>query len=235
MAVAAVIVGEQLEAMQAACTALIAERVAATPQGVTWNRPGMSLAAPDELEHRVREPGRYSFGSHGNLHRKEWAMLADLPRLSPILSAIFQSEDYLCWGAGGDFCLPGTIEYQHLHRDTGPGNFMDPAGRVQIWDLPPCEVTCNFPMVDFDCLNGPMCALLYARSARTYKFAHLLNVCRSRQIPGTQSSREQPPPVASEPEWMKLSTVAPLAAGGVIIRDLRAWHGTRGLIPTNPY
>ena len=26
-----------------------------------------------------------------------------------------------------------------------------------------------------------------------------------------------------QPEWMKLSTVAPLNAGGVIIRDLRAW------------
>ena len=26
-----------------------------------------------------------------------------------------------------------------------------------------------------------------------------------------------------QPEWMKLSAVAPLKAGGVIIRDLRAW------------
>ena len=40
-----------------------------------------------------------------------------------------------------------------------------------------------------------------------------------RQIPGTQNTREMPPPVASEPEWMKLSTVAPLKAGGMNLRD----------------
>merc|ERR1712046_182393 len=28
-----------------------------------------------------------------------------------------------------------------------------------------------------------------------------------------------------EPEWMKLSTLRPLPAGSVIVRDVRAWHG----------
>lgn len=149
VAVADVLEEAQLRRIQAACTSVIAERVAATPEGVTWSKPNVSLADPDELQYRVRQPGRYSFGSHNNLHRPEWAMLADLPRLSPLLTAIFQSEHYCCWGAGGDFCLPGTIEYQHLHRDIGPGDFKDPAGRVTIWDLPPFCVTCNFPMVDF--------------------------------------------------------------------------------------
>ena len=55
-------------------------------------------------------------------------------------------------------------------------------------------------MVDFNALNGPI-----------------------RQIPGTQNTHDQPPQVGVEPEWMKLSTVMPLKAGGVIIRDLRAW------------
>jgi hypothetical protein len=43
-----------------------------------------------------------------------------------------------------------------------------------------------------------------------------------RQIPGTQNTREGPPGLVDEPEWMKLSTVMGLKAGGVIFRDLRA-------------
>eukprot|EP01052_Picozoa_sp_SAG31_P047208 SAG31_NODE_9346_length_1292_cov_1.186924_2_plen_100_part_01 len=73
---------------------------------------------------------------------------------------------------------------QNLHRDIGPGDFLDPSGKIQIWDLPPYTVTINFPMVDFDNDVGPI-----------------------RQIPGTQNTREAPPPVPEEPEWMKLSTV----------------------------
>ena len=28
-----------------------------------------------------------------------------------------ESSDYRVWGSGGDLCLPGAIEYQHLHLD----------------------------------------------------------------------------------------------------------------------
>ena len=66
---------------------------------------------------------RYSFGSSsitGHLmHRPEWAMLLDLPTVTPILSAIFDSPEYIARGGGGDFCLPGATEYQHLHSDMG--------------------------------------------------------------------------------------------------------------------
>lgn len=184
----------QLRRVQAATAEVIAERLAETPNGVTYNKDGSI----------IRQPGRYSFGSHGNLHRPEWCMLADLPAVHTILRSIFQSSNFMCWGAGGDFCIPGTIEYQALHRDLGPnvGDFQDTTGRLEVWDLPPFAVTCNFPMVDFDYLNGPI-----------------------RQIPGTQNSRDPPPSPAEEPEWMRLSTVQPLGAGGVIIRDLRAYHG----------
>ena len=40
-------------------------------------------------------------------------------------------------------------------------------------------------------------------------------------------TREAPPKVADEPDWMKLSTVMGLKAGGVVFRDLRAWHFLR--------
>jgi hypothetical protein len=42
-------------------------------------------------------------------------MLIDLPTTTPILKAIFQSDDYYCGGGGGDVCLPGAIECQRLH------------------------------------------------------------------------------------------------------------------------
>ena len=32
--------------------------------------------------------------------------------------------------------------------DIGPGDFIDQTGRVELWDLPPMAVTCNFPMVE---------------------------------------------------------------------------------------
>ena len=45
-----------------------------------------------------------------------WASQIDLPTTTPILKRLFGSDDYVCHGAGGDLCLPGAVEYQHLHR-----------------------------------------------------------------------------------------------------------------------
>ena len=67
----------------------------------------------------------------------------------------------------------------------------------------PCPYVCvNFLTVDATTLNGP-----------------------TRQIPGSQHSRAPFPTLAEEPEWMRLSTVCPVPAGSVQIRDVRAWHG----------
>ena len=73
--------------------------------------------------------------------------------------------------------------------------------------LPCPAVCCNFLAQDFTKTNGP-----------------------TRQIPGTQNSREKIPAgrllqLAEEPLWMKYSTVCPAPAGSVLIGDLRAWHG----------
>jgi|TARA_B100000959_G_C14953971_1_gene612930 hypothetical protein len=168
---------------------------------------------------------RYSFGSASTtghqVHHPEWAMLIDLPTVTPILDAIFESPDYICRGGGGDFCLPGAIEYQPLHSDVGDrreiedhvaaadssasrfsGAFWDPRGLLTLRDLPCPYVCCNFLMTDFTALNGP-----------------------TRQIPGTQNSHEPIPTLDEEPDWMKLSTACPAPAGSVLIRDPRAWHG----------
>jgi hypothetical protein len=163
---------------------------------------------------------RYSFGGASltghQMHHPEWAMLIDLPTVTPILNAIFGSSDYHLRGGGGDFCLPGATRYQPLHSDMSgrqvhnlrdgtefvQGSFNDPRGTLTYRDLPCPYIACNFLMVDFTRLNGP-----------------------TRQIPGTQHSRTPIPTLAEEPEWMRLSTVCPAPAGSVLIRDVRAWHG----------
>ena len=158
---------------------------------------------------------RYSMGSASRtgelLHRPEWAMLVDLPTVTPIVTGIFGASTYMCNGGAGDFCLPGAIEYQRLHSDMSDriqgrhrihGSFHDHRGTLNYRDLPVPRVVCNFLMVDFTRTNGP-----------------------TRQIPGTQHSQAPMPNIFDEPEWMKLSTVCPAPAGSVLIRDVRAWHG----------
>jgi ectoine hydroxylase-related dioxygenase (phytanoyl-CoA dioxygenase family) len=189
---------DQLEVMRAGCDRVIHE-----------------ITALDKDRVGNRGSHRYSFGSGSvtgqQLHQPEWQMLIDLPRVTPIVTAIFSSPNYVLRGGGGDFCLPGASIYQPLHSDMGDrrehhgairGSFHDPRGMLTTRDLPCPYVCCNFLMVDFTKLNGP-----------------------TRQIPGSQHSRERPPSLDEEPEWMKLSTVCPAPAGSVLIRDVRAWHG----------
>ena len=80
--------------------------------------------------------------------------------------------------------------------------YFDRRGEVTLRDLP-CPYLCvNFLPQDVTRLNGP-----------------------TRQIPGTQNSRANIPGLPDEPEWMRLSTVCPVPAGSIMLRDTRAWHG----------
>jgi Phytanoyl-CoA dioxygenase (PhyH) len=198
-----VVVADALDADQLAFLRGGVERVVADILAVDPGRAGN------------RGSHRYSFGAAsttGNqLHHPEWRMLIDLPTVTPILTSIFGSSDYMLRGGGGDFCLPGAVEYQPLHADMGDrveyegrtfGSFHDPRGRISVRDLPVPYIACNFLVTDFTRLNGP-----------------------TRQIPGTQHSREPITKLKYEPEWMKLSTVCPAPAGAVLLRDVRAWHG----------
>ncbi len=177
-----------------------------------------------------RLPHRYSYGtssaSRQMLHEEVWASMADLPTTTPILAAIFGSKDYLVLGAGGDLCLPGAVEYQHLHADVGESNHISDerfriaeaigieirreektgeielATRRRIIDFTPPVVTINFAMCDLTWENGPI-----------------------RQILGSHAWQMRPPPPADEPEWMRLSTLVGAPAGAGVFRDNRAWHG----------
>ena len=173
------------------------------------------VMALDDARKGNRGSHRYSFGgsslTRSQLHRPAWQMLLSLPTVTQLLDVLFGSPHYILRAASGDFCLPGAVGYQPLHSDirdwvndkTSPfSSFHDPRGQLMLRDLPTPYICVNFLPQDVTHLNGP-----------------------TRQIPGTQKSREQIPSLAEEPEWMRLSTVCPAPAGSIMIRDTRAWHG----------
>ena len=175
----------------------------------------MDILALDKGRAGNRGSHRYSFGgsslTRSQLHRPEWQMLLDIPLVTQVVTAIFESRDYVLRAASGDFCLPGAVEYQPLHSDvrdwsdnaTTPFSaFHDPRRQLTVRDLPCPYVCVNFLPQEVTRLNGP-----------------------TRQIPGTQHARTPIPGLADEPEWMRLSTVCPAPAGAIMIRDVRAWHG----------
>ncbi len=189
---------EQIEVLQAGCQDVIDEVVSLDQDG-SGNRGAH----------------RYSFGgssmTRSQLHRPAWQMLLELQAVQTIVAAIFGSSDYILRAASGDFCLPGAVEYQRLHadvrdwvsaKDSPFSSFFDPLGVTSIRDLPCPYICVNFLPQDITQLNGP-----------------------TRQIPGTQNSRAHIPGLKFEPEWMRLSTVCPVPAGSIMIRDTRAWHG----------
>lgn len=197
--------------------ALTDDQLAALQSGC--DREIHSLLENDRGRTGNRGSHRYSFGSASRtgqlMHCPEWTMLLDLPTVTPIVTAIFDSPEYIAIGGGGDFCLPGATKYQPLHSDMDDrvrhqhkgktltfGSFFDPQGKLNYRDLPCPFVCCNFLINDATTINGP-----------------------TRQIPGTQNSQIDIPSLTNEPEWMRLSTVCPAPAGSVMIRDVRAWHG----------
>ena len=176
-----------------------------------------------------RLPHRYSYGtcsaSRQMLHHPAWANMIDLPTTTPIVTEIFGSSDYRVWGSGGDLCLPGAIEYQHLHSDGRDGQHLsearieqarrvgvelnaDRSGNLDvptiklIMEMTPPTVTINFLMADLTWENGPI-----------------------RQIPGTHTAQQPPPITDDEPDWMRYSTLVGAPAGAGVFRDNRAWHG----------
>lgn len=141
---------------------------------------------------------RQSFG--GQMNNWEWCVLIDLPTILPILDAIWQNDDYTCWGAGGDYSLPGA-KIQHLHSDGNKDYFNDPWARVTYRDPPAANIVVNFTIVDFTVENGAV-----------------------RFIPGTQRSHAPIPSLEEEPEWMRTNYLC-APANTAIIRDIRCWHG----------
>jgi hypothetical protein len=142
------------------------------------------------------------------------------------MTEIFGPRGYVVSGSGGDLCLPGAVEYQHLHADGRETSPLPPSRIAQgeslgvelerlegtdelhtqtqrmIIERTPPLLIINFLMSDLTWENGPI-----------------------RQIPGTHASAFQPPAPDDEPEWMRLSTLVGAPAGAGVFRDNRAWHG----------
>jgi ectoine hydroxylase-related dioxygenase (phytanoyl-CoA dioxygenase family) len=140
---------------------------------------------------------RHSFGDQ--IHHPEWAMLVDLATTLPIVEAIWNSADFTCMGAGGDYSLPGA-QIQRLHSDMGEF-FHDPQGTVTFHDVPAPFIVVNFLMTDFTVENGAI-----------------------RFVPCTQRSRLPPPELDEEPVWMQTNHLC-APAGTAVVRDVRCWHG----------
>ncbi len=177
-------------------------REALAPQALEFAQQGVQRVINAQFQEFGKEKmnrgfARHSFGDQ--LHHPEWAMLVDLPTILPVIDAIWQSQDYTCSGAGGDYSLPGA-KVQPLHADMG--DFLhDPQGRVTFWDVPTPFIVVNFPMVDFTRENGAI-----------------------RFVPGTQRSRGPLPTLDTEPLWMQEGLLC-APAGSAVIRDVRCWHG----------
>ncbi len=178
--VANALTDEQFASLKAGAHRVVAEQTAAIP-----------------LEKANRGFARYSFGSQ--IHHPEWAMLVDLPAILPIIETIFNSTQFTCSGAGGDYSLPGA-KIQKLHRDMHDV-INDPEQRVTIMDVPTPFIVVNFPMIDFNAKNGA-----------------------TRFVRGTHRSRHPIPTLKEEPDWMKRA-IACAPTQSAMIRDVRCWHG----------
>lgn len=165
------------------------------------HREAAELLCHDALRHGNRGFGRYSLGAAQKtghlLHRKEWAGLADLPAVSPLLCELFGEGGYICAGAGGDFVLGGVDMYQNLHSD------LNASGSHEREDPP--VVTVNVAVTPLTWENGP---------TRIIPGTHRLS-------PGCFWPPSQP----EENEAWRLFTVCPLPAGTAVVRDNRTWHG----------
>ena len=149
VALSGVLTDDQLKFAQEGARRVVAEQIAATP-----------------FEMANRGYARYSFGQQ--VQHPEWSMLVDLPTVLPILDAIWQSDDYTCSGAGGDYSNPGA-KIQHLHSDMND-ILNDPLAQVNVYDLPTPFIVINYLMTEFAEINGAI-----------------------RFVPGTQRTRLRPP------------------------------------------
>ena len=77
-----------------------------------------SMLALDPERLGSRGTHRYSFQkSWAQFGRADdWAVLIDPPATSAVVEAIFQSPDSRVAFLGGDFVLPGCVQYQGLHH-----------------------------------------------------------------------------------------------------------------------
>ena len=147
-----------------------------------------------------------------------------------ILTSIWGSPAFTCSGIGGDFVLPGAVEYQNLHRDGSPTMQLENGGTIDTRNLSPFLVVVNYPMVVKP--GEPTGHTAHNGASPPTTIRQLWVPLTNRQQPGvtrfvrgTHNSYEDVPSLENEPRWMKLAVTAPAPAGCAMIRDVRTWHG----------
>ena len=97
----------------------------------------MCARDPERLGNRGSH--RYSFAGAHKAVVPELSVLIDPPAVLETLEAIFESPDFSCEGVGGDYVLPGCVQYQHLHQDMGD-YLNDPRGQLDFRDMPVARI-----------------------------------------------------------------------------------------------
>ena len=122
----------QIETLRAGCAEAIAEITALDP-GSEGNRGA----------------GRYSFGgsslTRSQLHRPAWQMLLEIDFVIDLVTAIFGSPHFVLRAASGDFCLPGTLDYQRLHSDVRDWTSDDESPSAPSTTRPAAQVSAICP------------------------------------------------------------------------------------------
>ena len=188
------------------------ERLAIIRRGV--DQVVRHMLSYDEARWGNRGSHRYSLGSapaHFG-YQQEWSVLVDPPALKPVLTAIFGTPDYVnrTAASGGDFVLPGCLNYQALHADGPSGRHPIREKDVDVGALGFCV---TYPM---EIVHDP-----------SHTVGHGPCNGATRQIRYTQTNRSAVPPLESEPRWMLCSTTSPAKAGDAFVRDNRGWHGAQ--------
>ena len=187
---------ESREALRSGCDAVIRRIVTADPQ-----RRGN------------RDSHRYSFAGAAVEfgHVEQWALATvDCP---PVLAALTEiwggNPSFKVSSIGGDFVMPGAVEFQELHADGGLEWKMEGGATIDARDMPPLLVCVCFPMeVSPHSSDG-----------------HTAINGATRFVRGTATSHEPIPTLAQEARETMLATASPVPAGWALIRDVRCWHG----------
>lgn len=213
------------------------------------------MVGRDEMRVGNRGSHRYSFGSAPASFgfQDYWSVLIDPPVLMEVMEAIFGTKDFVTnsGSGGGDYNVPGSVEYQNLHSDSG-GLPNSQYHDTKLEYLPEGQVFGPWPngnrrrvAVDapedpantYEIVNGRDVPAREHSVTVNYPFevradstvGHTAYNGATRQIPGTASldvrNGNPLPSLEEEPAWMKMSTTQPCPAGSAMIRDDRAWHG----------
>jgi ectoine hydroxylase-related dioxygenase (phytanoyl-CoA dioxygenase family) len=180
---------------------------------------------------------RYSMGgclaTGACLHHAEWAEHVALPAVDAVLTALWGTPDYSCYGADANFALPGS-GYQSLHSDFATASKHELTSEGLLSAVLPLDAPERADRQYERQAGG-----YHDRSGRVgVRALPCPDVCVNIPLTGFDPLNGPPrlicgshhwtnpiPSLGEEPEWMRLSTPCPLPPGCAVFRDPRTWHG----------